>query len=234
VLLPGRRAPKALVALCYLQALALENSFGSINHYGHLGLWLALCFAALPAATRDVLRRSRARRHEYLALVFLAQVLVALFYTSSGARKAYYGLVVPDGAVSSFAPDALPLLVVQKWLQTGDQPLLADVFIQHLWLAWPVHLLVIYVELFALVAVFRRELHQLWGALLITFHLLVWLLLGISFAFQPVLLALILVWSPFAQQPHAGIRRILHQLPGFGDALALFLRPRGGRALRAQ
>jgi hypothetical protein len=225
VLLPALRLPRVLVALLYLQALAFENSFGSINHYGHLGLWLALCFAAVPSGSREVLRWSRARRHEYLAVVFLAQCLAALFYASSGARKAYYGFVVPDGAVSSFAPDALPLLVVQKWLQTGDQPLLAELFMQHLWLAWPVHLLVIYVELFTLVAVFRRELHQLWGGLLISFHLMVWLLLGISFAFQPVLLALIFVWSPFAPQPHPGFRQVLRQLPAFGDALALLRRP---------
>ena len=215
--------PRVLVALFYLQALAFENSFGSINHYGHLGLWLALCFAALPSGSRDALRRSRARRHEYLAVFFLAQCLAALFYTSSGARKAYYGFVVPDGAVSSFAPDALPLLVVQKWLQTGDQPLLADLFIQHLWLAWPAHLLVIYVELFALVAVFRRELHQLWGALLISFHLLVWLLLGISFAYPAgaarVGLRLVAVRADAAPglqadpPPAAGVRRRGRSVP---------------------
>jgi hypothetical protein len=233
VLAPERRMPKILVALFYLQALAFENSFGSINHYGHLGLWLALCFAALPATSVSQLRRSRAHRREYLAVFFLVQCLVALFYTSSGARKAYYGVVVPEGSVSSFAPDALPILVVQKWLQTGDQPLLADLFLQHLWLAWPMHLLVIYIELFALIAVFRRELHQLWGAMLITFHLMVWLLLGISFAYQPVLLALVLVWSPFAPKPHPGFRQSLRQLPGFGDVVSLLRRPRGGKPVRS-
>jgi hypothetical protein len=221
VLAPERRMPRILVALFYLQALAFENSFGSINHYGHLGLWLALSFVALPASSRDQLRRSRACRREYLAIFFLAQCLVALSYTSSGARKAYYGFVVPEGAVSSFAPDALPILVVQKWLQTGAEPLLADLLVQHLWLAWPMHLLVIYIELFALVAVFRGALHQLWGALLIIFHLIVWLLLGISFAYQPVLLALVFVWSPFAPKPPAGLVQIVRQLPGFGDLIPL-------------
>jgi hypothetical protein len=228
VLAPERRIPRILLALFYLQALAFENSFGSINHYGHLGLWLALSFALLPATSRDQLRCSRARRHEYLAVFFLAQSMVALFYTSSGARKAYYGFVVPEGAVSSFAPDALPLLVAQKWLQTGDQTLPAKLFMEHLWLAWPMHLLVIYVELFALIAVFRRELHQLWGAMLITFHLLVWLLLGISFSYQPVLLALVFVWSPFAPKPHARLLQILRQLPGLGDLADLVSRPSQG------
>jgi hypothetical protein len=225
VLAPARCIPRILVALFYLQALAFENSFGSINHYGHLGLWLALSFALLPATSRDQLRRSRAQRHAYLAVFFLAQSMVALFYTSSGARKAYYGFVVPEGAISSLAPDALPILVAQKWLQTGDQPLPAELFMQHLWLAWPMHLLVIYVELVALLAVFRRELHQLWGAMLITFHIAVWLLLGISFAYQPVLLALVLVWSPFAPKPYPRLLQILHQLPGLGDLAHLVSRP---------
>jgi hypothetical protein len=222
---PDRRTPKLLVALFYLQALAFENSFGSINHYGHFGLWLSLCFAALPQASLEQLRGSRPLRRSYLTLLFLAQSLIALFYTSSGARKAYYGLFVPEGSVSSFAPDALPILVVQKWLQTGDQPLLADLFIQHLWLAWPAHLLVIYVELFALIAVFRPELHRLWGVLLITFHLLVWLLLGISFAYQPALLALLFVCSPFAPRPQPGMAQVLRQLPVLGDLAHLLIRP---------
>ena len=222
---PDRRAPKLMVALFYMQALAFENSFGSINHYGHFGLWLSLCFAALPPVSQDRLRGSRLDRRRFLSVVFLAQSLLALFYTSSGARKAYYGLFVPDGAVSSFAPDALPLLVVQKWLQTGDQPLLADLFLQHLWLAWPAHLLVIYVELFALVAVFRPELHRIWGAMLITFHLMVWMLLGITFAYQPALLALMFVWSPFAPRPHPRPAEVLRQLPALGDLARLVLPP---------
>jgi hypothetical protein len=225
VVWPDRRTPKLLVALFYLQALAFENSFGSINHYGHYGLWLCLCFAALPDASLEQLRGSRLQRQSYLTLLFLAQSLIALFYTSSGARKAYYGLFVPEGAVSSFAPDALPLLVVQKWLQTGGQPLLADLFIQNLWLAWPAHLLVIYVELFALIAVFRPELHRLWGVLLIGFHLLVWLLLGISFAYQPALLALLFVCSPFVPRPRPGMAQVLRQLPVLGDLAPLLIRP---------
>lgn len=154
-------------------------------------------FAALPPDSLDHLCRSRSQRRSYLAIYFLAQSLIALFYTSSGARKAYYGFVAPEGAVSSFAHDALPLLVTQKWLQTGDHPLLADFFVHHLWLAWPAHLLVIYIELFALLAVFRPELHRLWGLVLLTFHLLVWPLLGM---YQRVLVALLFICSPFAPQ----------------------------------
>ena len=216
-----RRVPRILVALFYVQTLAFENSFGSINHYGHFGLWLCLCFAALPGARLERLRGARAPRRSYLTVFFLAQSLIALFYTSSGARKAYYGLFVPENAVSSFAPEALPLLVVQKWLQIGEAPLLADLFIQHLWLAWPAHLLVIYVELFALVAVFRPELHRLWGVLLIVFHLLVWLLLGVSFAFQPALLGLLFVFSPFAPRPQPRVAQTFRQLPMLGDLAAL-------------
>jgi hypothetical protein len=225
--LPERRPVRLVLAFFFVQTLALENSFGSINHYGHVGLWLALVFVALPTIDRDPIPRSRADRGALLLVVFLAQALVALFYTSSGLRKAWYGVVVPDGAVSSFAPDALPLLVVQKWLQTGAEPLFAGLFTENLWLAWPAHLLVIYVELFAVVAVFRPTLHRLWGVLLIVFHLMVWLLLGISFAYQPVLIALLLVWSPFVPSGPPDPRRVLRQLPLFGDLAAVVLRRRG-------
>ncbi len=126
-------------------------------------------------------------------------------------------VAVVNTSVRSIAPNALPLLVTQKWLQTGDHPLLADFFVQHLWLAWPVHLLVIYIELFALVAVFRPELHRLWGLLLLTFHLMVWLLLGIVFAYQPLVIAPLFIWSPFAPMSHPKLAQILRQLPLFGD-----------------
>lgn len=223
VIAPHRRATRLLLAFFYLQALAIENSFGSINHYGHAGLWLALVFVLLPDTGTPDLEKNRTARACYLTVVFLAQALVALFYTSSGLRKAWYGVVVPDGSVSSFAPDALPILVVQKWLQTGDQPLLAGLFIDNLWLAWPVHLLVIYVELFSIVAVFRPTLHRLWGLLLVVFHLMVWLLLGISFAWQPVLISLLFIWSPFA--PRLSFSEMLRHLPLLGDFF-----PRSARA----
>jgi hypothetical protein len=234
VVWPDRRAPKLVVAVLYLFCLAFENSFGSINHFAHFGLWVAICFAALPSASLDDLHRSRCLRQQYVTVFFLAQCLIGLFYSMSGLRKFFFGFYVPEGAYSSFAPEALPAMVVQRWLQTDESTLLAQFFLENLWMAQPAYLAVIYLELFTLVAVFRPELHRLWGVALVVFHIGVWMLIGISFDYQPMLVALLYVASPFAPQSHPGFRRILRQLPGFGDLVSLFRRPRGGEPARAQ
>jgi len=218
---PGRRWPRVAVALLGVMCVALVNSFGSINHSSHVWLWVAICFAGLPGTSPRGPASSRGLRQRYLTVFFATQCLVALFYTLSGGFKAFHGIYVREHAVSSFSADALPLLVVQRWLETGETPLLAQFFLDHLWIAWPAHLFVIYVELFALVAVFRPELHRVWGLALMTFHLTVWLLMGISFPYQPMLMVLLFFCSPFQPKPAPSIAQILRQLPGFGDAWAV-------------
>lgn len=217
---PHHRWPRIAVALLGVLCVALVNSFGSVNHSSHVWLWMAVCFCALPGATASGLAQSRALRQSYLTVFFATQCLIALFYSLSGGFKAFNGVFVQDNAVSSFSPDALPLLVVQRWLETGNTPLLAGLFLEHLWIAWPAHILVIYVELFALVAVFRPELHRLLGLALMTFHLGVWLLLGISFPYQPMLVVLLFFCSPLRPIPAPSPMQVLRQLPGLGDAWA--------------
>ena len=221
---PGSVAARAFVALSFLGCVALENSFGSINHYAHLPLWLALCFVFLPGGTLDDLLAAdrRAARRRFLATFFLAQALAGLFYTLSGLHKVYFGVFVPDGRVSSFAPDALPLLVVHRWLQTGEAPLLQEIFLAHGWIAWPGYLLVLYLETFAFVAAFRPALHRLWGTGLMVFHVLVWALMGIPFRYQPMLVAMLFLLSPF-DPPGAGVRRPARPAAAVGR-----LSPRGG------
>jgi hypothetical protein len=77
------------------------------------------------------------------------------------------------------------------------------------------------VELFTLVAVFRPAMHRPFGIALIAFHLMVWFLMDIKFAFQPMMLALVFVFSPFAP-PSVSFARQVRQLPLFGD-LAVIL-----------
>lgn len=210
---PTRRWPKVLVALFFLKCLAFENSFGSINHAGHLPLWLAICFAGLPTGQLEKLQNSRTLGQQYLIVFFMAQCLVSLFYTLSGGYKVFYGLYVPSGGASSFSSEALSLLVAQKMIETGDASILADIAIHYPIISWPAYLSVIYFELFALVAIFRPELHQLWGTFLMLFHLGVWLLLGISFSYQPMMIALLFLWSPFAPSPRPSWIQVLCQLP---------------------
>ena len=78
-------------------------------------------------------------------------------------------------------------------------------------------------------------MHRPWGVALMTFHFMVWLLMGIQFVYQPMMLALVLVFSPFAASTGSLVGD-LRQLPLFGDlAVAigrLLQAPRRARELR--
>ena len=65
-------------------------------------------------------------------------------------------------------------------------------------LGWPLYPLAIYVEVFALLAVFRPRLHRPWGCGLIGLHVGNCCSMGIVFNVNVLLLGLFFVLSPFA------------------------------------
>lgn len=232
VVRPASRTVRVVLAVALLEAIGLRFSFGYFHHYLHIWLWLAAIFVAFPVdrdwrftgGTRPALRQ------QALAIFFLAQVMIALFYTLSGGWKLLRGFIVPANYMSSFAPDGLPAMVMERWLLNAYPTVLQDVFLANLWAALPSHLVVTYFELFALVAVFRPAMHVPFGVALLVFHLMVWLLMGIPFFYQPFQLALVFVLSPFAASSGAW-RTDLRQLPLFGDLYVRLARHRRVRAL---
>ncbi len=216
--------PRLLVFLAHLQFAALENSFGSINHLLHYPLWISLFLLLAPVGPRPQARAATSAHMRVLYPAFVAQAFVGLFYSLSGYHKAYSGFFPSSTGISSFHPDALPLLVLRRWQETGKEPMLGDFFVSNIELAWPAYLAVIYFELFFLVAVFRPQLHRLFGLALATFHLGVWLVLGIAFPYQPVLVALLFIWSPFTAFDQATMGQRLGQLPGIDLAVWIYRR----------
>ncbi|MEL6643708.1 MAG: hypothetical protein AAFQ79_07215 [Pseudomonadota bacterium] len=204
--------PRLLAAVSLLQGVALMHSFGSINHSLHYPLWVAFLMLLAPAARAPEGTTSISTHMRWLIAIFTTQVAVALFYTLSGLHKLYYGFFPND--VSSFAPEALPLLVMNRWYETGNEPMLAALFADNLALAWPAYLLVIYFELVFLVAVFRPQLHRIFGFVFVVFHTGVWLVIGITFPYQPIMVALLFLWSPFAEMERLSLRQLIAQLPG--------------------
>ncbi|MEO1155266.1 MAG: hypothetical protein AAFX59_15605, partial [Pseudomonadota bacterium] len=204
--------PRLLVAVSLLQGAALLNAFGSINHYMHYPLWVAWLMLLVPAGRPPVGATSISGHMRWLMPIFVAQVAMALFYSLSGAYKFYFGLFPRD--VSSFDPLALPLLVMSRWHETGEAPMLGQLFAENLAIAWPAYLLIIYFELVFLVAVFRPQLHRMFGFAFAIFHTGVWLVMGITFPYQPIMVALLFIWSPFAGLHQPSVRQTLAQLPG--------------------
>ena len=233
---PHQRWTRIGVFLTFLTYAAMVNSLGSINHSLHYPLWISLFMIFAPASRPAEGARTVSDHLLGLLPIFAAQVMIGLFYTLSGVWKVLGGISYPDFAVSSFSPIALPLHAMARWDRTGVEPLLADFFISNVWVAWPAFLAVIYFELFFLIAVFRPQMHRLFGGALVCFHIGVWLVMGISFAYQSVMVAMLFLMSPFAVFDRGTLRQTILQFPMLGTAAALFFRfrsnPDQGRSAR--
>ena len=206
--------PRLFVFVSLLQYAGLANSFGTINHWFHYPLWISFSLLLWPGVGPSAGSRGPSHAMRWLLPAVSAQAMIGLFYTLSGLYKAKNGIIVGEEKVSSFYPDALPLLIMGRWEQTNESPLLREFFVENLWIAWPAYLVVIYVEIFFLLAVFRPQLHRLFGGIMAAFHFGVYMFMGISFAYQPAMVALLFLWSPFAGDSVSNVRRTVAQLPG--------------------
>ncbi len=220
MLFPQYRLARIAVFVAMVEAVGFRYSFGAINHGSHYWLWVGLCFALLPSGGLDAISRTLSSRHRYLVVYWSALALIGLFYSLSGFWKIAAGIEAAlAGEINSFSPAALATIVADKMQQTGESTMLGPFLVRHSWVGWPAHLWVIYIELFAIVAVFRPSLHRVWGLMLILFHIGTFLLMDIAFAKHVLLLTILFVWSPFA--PPFDWRRSLSVTPIFAGLFRL-------------
>lgn len=211
---PERRELRGLVFVAVLEYAAYANSFGKIGHGWHA--WLAVSFVLvfLPRLPRAPLVATRSDRQAYLTVYGGAMAMVALFYTMAGFLKVAVGLQqMAAGEVNSFSPTAMAHQIAARLMQTDSHSLFGSFLIEHPLLGWGPYLLTIFLELFALLAVFRPSLHRVWGIGLMAFHAASAVTLGISFSGNVLLLGLLFVCSPFAPSPFSPIA-VVRALPG--------------------
>jgi len=215
-LFPGSRLARAAALVGLLQLLGLNFSFGKIHHLMHGWVYLLALTLWLPSGWTRPEGLSRAGRQEVLLVFGAAQSLIALTYTLAGVGK-ICGTVyqLARGEVTPFHPEALARHLADRLLQTRPESVLGPWLIDHATLLWPMMLGTIYLQLFALWAVFRPRLHVLWGAGLLLFHVMTGLSLTIDFSPSILLVGLLFLASPFAPR-WAGAGPVLHALPGAG------------------
>ena len=118
------------------------------------------------------------------------------------------------------------------------ESIFGPILVNNPWVGWPIHLLVIYVEVVAILIIFRPELHRVWGVMLVLFHVGTFLpsrppaaaLLGIPFSRHMIVLALLFLLSPFA--PRFELGRALAVVPGIDWLIALRGLFRGNATVR--
>jgi hypothetical protein len=210
-LFPHRRWARLLAFLGLLEFVAMENSFGKINHAHHLWVLTAFLLVFLPD-TADT-ATDRVTRQRFLMVFWACQAITLLTYTMSGFGKvigAVYQLCA--GQNNILMPSGLATLVASRLLQTSSTSWLGPRLISHPWFAWPVGLVSVYLEFFAFWIAFRPALFRWWAAGLILFHTMVFLCMAVGFIPVVPLLGLLFL----AVQPSAEERSVLaavRQLP---------------------
>lgn len=229
-LAPEYRALRIAVFLGLFQTLGVLFSFGKIHHLMHATLFTAFVFAVfLPDAAFRARHAQRAERQHALLAFHAAQTMLALTYSLAGVGKllgSAYQLA--QGQITPLHPEALARHIADRLLQTHPESLLGDLMIEYGALLWPMMLATLYLQLFALVAVFRPRLHRLWGLGLMSFHTVTGLTMTIDFTPNILLLGILYLASPFAPSGW-DLRGMLSDLPLLGKPADRLLPPSASR-----
>ena len=207
-------APRVLVwrlgiFLYLLLHVALSNSYGSINHGTHILLYVSFALLFLPRCKRNQ-PQTRRDMLACLNVFWLIQIFLLLPYTLSGFWKIWYG------RLELLSPDALTRILLNRLLAEADDiPPLLPFVSQHDLLTYAMWLLTIYIEIFALLVVFRPHLHRPFGVVLMLFHITSAWLMNIAFSNHIILLGLFLVLSPLAPA-RLSLSGLMQSLPIIG------------------
>ena len=146
------------VFLYVLLIIALRNSYGSLSHGSYSYLYVSFALLFLPP--RDKMTTGRRSALSCLAVLWLIQSMLLLPYSLSGWWKIW------DGRLELVSSDGMVRVLLNRAVDgTGIAPLLPFVS-QHDLLAQSLLLAAVYVELFALLAVFRPHLHRVFAVAL--------------------------------------------------------------------
>jgi len=220
VALARYRWARVVVFVSLLEVLALDFSFGAVNHGNHLGVLIAFVLIFLPAGWHVPGSADRTVRVATLLVFSGAQAMILLTYSMAGMWKA--GGILQQWLQGDFVtylhPHGLAQQVAAKMIEDDAPSILGPWLVAHPWAGWLPGIAVVYLELFALWVVTRPSLHRAWGLGLALFHLTSHLTLGVGFPQSVLWLVLFLGLSPF-RPPVFEWRRAAGELPVVGTWL---------------
>ena len=215
--LPGVFALRLGVFLGVFALAALRNSYGAINHEHYIVVYASFALLFLPPGIGwRVGKGNRISRADTLALLrvfWLTQALALLPYTLSGYWK------IRHSGLDLFSGDAMARLLLDRIAnQAADIPPLLPLVVANGYIAQALLLGAVYMQIFALFALFRPHLHRPVGMGLILFHFGTGWLLNIPFEAHVVVNGLFLLFSPLAPQGFSALE-LTRSLPLAGEAL---------------
>ncbi len=178
--------------LYLLLYVALRNSYGSINHGEHVILLISFTLLFLPRRNKSH-RMTRENVLSCLAVFWFTQGILLLPYTLAGFWKIW------NSRLEVLSLDAMTRILLDRALLEVDHlPRLLPFVLQHGYLAQSMWWLTLYIEVFALLVVFRPHLHRPFGVILMLFHVASDWLMNIAFFNNILMIGLFLVLSPLA------------------------------------
>jgi hypothetical protein len=212
MVIPRFRLARLLYAIALLEYMAFVNGFDKVNHSMHAWLFVSFVLVLLPSGRWE--RRRVADRQVFLNVVWIATLVVLLFYTLTGFWKIYTATkALASGGTSGFGFSGFSYIVGERIIQTNQDTVLGHYFTYHELPGWFLYVGTMYLETFSIIAAFRPRLHRIWGVALIAFHFGTQLAMGFTFGPNIVLVALLLVCSPFAPS-RVKLKEAVLDLPG--------------------
>ncbi len=198
LVVPGLRVARIAYAFSLLQYMSLVNTTDKVNHNLHVWLFVSVILILLPQGRwRD--NRTTAKRQYFLTVVWVALLVVLLFYSLTGSWKIVTATrALSHGRISGFNVSGFSYIVANRILQTNEQTVLGHFFVHNRYPGWFLFVGTMYLETCSIVVAFRPRIHRLWGAGLILFHVGTQLAMNFTFGENVILLSLFLVCSPFA------------------------------------
>ena len=196
---------KVFVFIVFFLYLAFLNSFGKINHQFHLVLMILFCFMLIPS-------QKKAHYKEKTILIFAsAQFFLMVAYSLTGFWKVFWGVIeLFTKEVSLFSPLSFRNIIIMQY-QITSPTVIGKWFLEHYVIGYLFYLGVVFIELFAIYAFFKSNLHKLWGVFLIAMHLGIHFVLNVNMYPAIIAIGLLLIMSPF--QKMTTIKETILALP---------------------
>ncbi|MEN9561390.1 MAG: hypothetical protein RIQ56_663 [Candidatus Parcubacteria bacterium] len=192
---PFSRTARIGMFVGILQYHAYAASFGGPNHQWDHWLWVSFILIFLP--TLNEAPELEVRRRFSLTF-WCAQAWLLLTYSMAGIGKLIYIFVqISQGQVHGFSPDAGSLYAATQLNAMGITNFAGSIIIANPMLAWIPFLVMLELQTLSILIAFRPDLHRLWGAGLLLFHVSTLATMRAVFVGPSALIMLLLLASPF-------------------------------------
>lgn len=211
---------RGLQCLSLFYVLVYFNSNGSVGHAGHHLLWASIVFLFLPYKHKPYHLWKRKERHLFINVLWASQFIIGTFYFFSGMWK-LVGLsecILSPSVQCELSPYILSNLAAKDWLIRGSFSPLQQLLIVSPTLSLVGYTGMLWMHLSSLYMVFRTDIHDIFGLILVFFHFGTYLFFGIDFSFSVGVIGILFILSPFAQRNHS-LRSRLSRLPLIGYPL---------------